>query len=162
MPFMKKILLPILTLTGLLSGCASHFSDYMPPPPPGGDPAAIQLAIAARSVTSSLTTLEGIGKAENPHYEKNLPDPRGYGMNQLASIDWTGPIGPLVEKLAVASGYRIRVLGSPPPIPIIVAIHAENLPLAVILRNADYQAGEKADVAVYAKQGTIELRYTSA
>lgn len=158
---MKKMLLIISITTSLLSGCASHFSDYMPPPPPGGDPASTQLALAARSVTSSLTTLEGINKAENPDYEKRLPDPRTFGMGQLASIDWTGPIGPLVEKLADASGYRFRVLGTSPAIPIIVAIHAENLPLSVILRNADYQAGQKAYITVYPQQGAIELRYAS-
>lgn len=152
---MKKTPLVILTSL-LLTGCVH---DYQPPEPPLFDPSGTKIAEASVSVSSSLQTLEGIRKAENPDYAKNLPSPRTYGMNYLASIDWTGPIGPLVERIAEAAGYNVRVLGSPPEIPIIVQLSERNTPLSVILRDADYQAGTKADIVVYASRHVIELRY---
>jgi len=153
---MKKALFPVFILTLSLSGC---FSNYMPPPPKPGNPATVKIAEAAASVSSSIGTLEGIRKAENPQYQKKLPNPNTFGMGEIASIDWTGPIGPLVKKIAAASGYRVVVLGNSPAIPIIVSVHEQNQPLAYYLRNADYQAGRKAYVKVYAKRRVIQLRY---
>ncbi len=154
---MKKTIIPILVLSSILAGCVS---PYDPPAPQPSDPAAFKLAEAATSVTSSLTTLEGINKAENPQYQKSLPSANSFGMYQLTSIDWTGPIGPIVSKIARAANFKLSVLGNPPAIPVIVAIHAQNLPLGEILRNIDYQAGEKAYIYVNAKARVIELRYS--
>lgn len=153
---MKKLLVSFLLISAMIAGCAS---TYMPPPPKKRDSAMTTMAEAATSVTSSLQTLEGIRKAENPAYQKNLPNPSTYNMNQLSSVDWTGPIEPLVKRLAKASNYRFRVLGTAPAIPVIVSISDKNVSLAEILRDADYQAGKKADIVVYTKSRTIELRY---
>jgi defect-in-organelle-trafficking protein DotD len=140
----------------LLSGCVS---EYIPAPAPASDPAVTKLAEAADSVNHSLETLEGIRKAEMPGYRKKLPNPYAYGLNGEASIDWTGPIGPLVKKIAAISGFRFTQLGSSPSIPIIVAIHKEDTPLGFTLRDADYQAGAKADIFVFPQKRVIELRY---
>lgn len=156
---MKKTIVPLLIAASMLAGCVS---PYDPPAPQPSDPAAFKLAEAATSVTSSLTTLEGIRKAENPQYQKQLPSANSFGMYQLTSIDWTGPIGPIVRKIAAAANYRLSVLGNPPAIPVIIAIHAKNLPLGQILRNIDYQAGRKAYIYVNARTRTIELRYANS
>lgn len=153
---MKKIFPPVLVMAVFLSGCVS---DYLPPAPPRGDPAALQIAEASASVTRSLTTLEGIRKAQHPQYEKKLPNPHDDNMTQLASVDWTGPIQPLVKRLAIASACRMNVLGTKPAIPVIISIHAQNQSIAQILRNVDYQAGRKAYIKVYPKRRVIALRY---
>lgn len=129
------------------------------PPVPVSDDATIKLAEAATSIDTSMLELEAIRKAQVPRYKKRLPDPATYCMNDIASVDWTGPIGPLVERLAAASGYRVRVLGRPPAIPVLVTVTARDIPLAEILRDADYQAAAKANVVVYPASKTIELRY---
>lgn len=154
---MKKTILLVLLLSSLQVGCM--VSPYDPPEPQPSDPAAYKLAEAATSVSSSLTTLEGINKAENPQYQKKLPSANSFGMYQLTSIDWTGPVGPIVSKIARVANYRLSVLGNPPAIPVIIAIHAENLSLGEILRNIDYQAGQQAYIYVNARTRTIELRY---
>lgn len=153
-----KNYLPFLLLTFFLTGCVS---EYLPAPPPQSDPAAIKLAEAADSVNHSLETLEGIRKAEMPAYKKKLPSASGYGLDDLVSIDWTGPIGPLVQKVAKLGGYRFRQLGNSPMIPIIVALHKEDRSLGEILRDADFQAGTKADIVVFPRNRVIELRYKS-
>lgn len=151
---MKKILALLACL--LLTGC---IHDYQPPEPPIPDIAGVKLAEASVQVDHSLQTLEGIRKSENPDYQKSLPNPANFGMNYMTSIDWTGPIQPLVQQIAMAAGYRLRVIGSAPEIPIIIQLLEKNVPLAYILRDADYQAGTKADIVVYTSKRTIELRY---
>ncbi|MCL5261667.1 MAG: DotD/TraH family lipoprotein, partial [Gammaproteobacteria bacterium] len=83
-------------------------------------------------------------------------------MDKIASIDWSGPVGPLVKKIATASNYKLRVLGTPPAIPILVSISAKDTPLADILRDATFQCGNKANIVVYPASRTIELRYVKA
>ncbi len=154
---MKTIKQIIIALTAImLAGCVS---ENLPPPPPKSDPAMTKIAESAAAVSDSLTTLEGIRKSERPAYKKKLPDPNDFGMTFMGSVDYTGPIGPIVYKLATNSRYKLHVMGNPPAIPIIVQLYKKNVPLAMILRDADYQAGDKADIVVNNKTRTIELRY---
>lgn len=156
---MKGIMRKLLTYSIFLIGLAGCASEHLPPPPQNSDPASVKLAEAASSVSQSLAVLEGIKKAEMPNYQKKLPDPVGLGLNGLVSIDWSGPIGPLVEKFAELCNYRLRVLGHSPAIPILISLHKVDVPLGSIIRDTDYQAGEKADIMVYPRSKTIELRY---
>jgi len=80
-------------------------------------------------------------------------------MGQLVPIDWAGPIEPLVARLARASGYRLRLLGVRPAVPIMVTITTKNTPMGDVLRNAGYQANERATIIVFPARHTIELRY---
>jgi defect-in-organelle-trafficking protein DotD len=152
---MKKIF-AIIACVIFLSSCVS---EHRPPEPNPGDASSIKLAEAAVAADSSLQTLEAIRKAEIPNYDKKLPNPANYRMNALASVDWTGPIGPFVQSLADASGYRVRILGNPPAIPVIVSLNEKNKSLAEMLRDADFQAGDKAQIIVYPANQVIELRY---
>ena len=42
-------------------------------------------------------------------------------MGGTADIDWVGPLGPLVNRLGEMSNYRVKFLGMPPAIPIVVS-----------------------------------------
>ena len=61
------------------------------------DPAMTQLAEAATSVSQSLNTLAAIQKARTPAYQKRLPNPATYGMTDIVSLDWSGPVEPLLK-----------------------------------------------------------------
>lgn len=156
----NKIMTKIRTLCSItvlfLCGC----STGQAPQTPTTDNATIQLAEAANSVSNSLLELAKIQAAATPAAKgKKLPDPSLYRMNTLASVDWSGPIEPLIKHIAEASNFKTRVLGNAPAIPIIISISAKNTPLANIVRDVDFQAGTKADVYVYPSAKTIELRY---
>lgn len=119
-----------------------------------------QLAEAAVSIQNSLYELAKIQKAVYPAVRlPDLPDANKIGMGHLASIDWTGPIEPLVRNVAKDTYYKIRVIGKAPAIPILVSLAQRNVPIATILRNAAYQAGDRAVIVVYPNSRTIELRY---
>ena len=121
-----------------------------------------RLATAADSVSGSLQELAAIETASHPKLALPSPTaPELIGMAQLTSVDWSGPVGPLVEKIAAAANYKVHVLGTKPAIPILVSISAKATPLADILRDAGFQCGDKANIVVYPASKIVELRYVS-
>ncbi len=125
------------------------------------DDAEIKLAEAAVSVSRSLDCLAEIEKAAHPCVRLPPPiDGCRIGMGCLASVDWVGPVEPLVRRIAEATHYCVRVLGRQPAIPVIVAVNAKNIPFSDILRNVSLQIHKKACIVVYPNSRTIELRYT--
>jgi len=118
------------------------------------------LAEASYSVSRSMVDLAEVAQAAHPL--PNLappPSPATYGMGGLTSVDWSGPVEPLVQQMAKASNYRVRVLGTAPAIPVIVTIYSKNAMLGDILRDIGYQCGRRASVIVYPESRVIELRY---
>lgn len=124
------------------------------------DPATAQLAEAATSISQSLTDLKAIAKASAPIINnKRLPYPTSTDMMELASVDWSGPIEPLLQRIANLCDYKLRVIGARPAIPVLVTIAARNTPVSYILRDANFQAGTRASVLSYPAIRVIELRY---
>lgn len=124
------------------------------------DDAEIKLAEAAVSVSQSLDCLAEIEKAAHPCARLPPPiDAPGYGLACLASVDWVGPVEPLVRRIAEATHYCVRVLGREPAIPVLVSINAKHIPFADILRNISLQIHKKACIVIYPNSRTIELRY---
>ena len=142
----------------LLSACTS-MTTKKPPRNAPSDDATIQLSESAHAVSDSLSELAEIEAATLPPQNKALPQPFDYSLQTRASLDWSGPIEPLVAKIAAAAHYQIRVLGHEPAVPVLISIAAEEKTLGEILRDADFQAGEKAHIVVYSPQKIIELRY---
>lgn len=161
-----KTLLPI-PLVLLLVGCSTHkhitysyITTGSAPVPVVNKNAQAQLAEAATSVGHSLQQMDALQLAIHPKAKLPQPlNPATIGMAQQTSLDWTGPIEPLLRKIAHTSHYKLRVLGKEPPIPVIVTISANNVPLANILRNATFQVEKKANITLYPATKTIELRY---
>jgi defect-in-organelle-trafficking protein DotD len=121
-----------------------------------------QLAKAALSVEDSLRTLAATQQihAKNAINTDILITPQG-GMGGLASIDWSGPIEPLLERIGEMTRYRVKVLGPIPHIPVIVSISARERMVADILKDAGLQTGKRANLVVYPTSRIIELRYTA-
>lgn len=121
-----------------------------------------QLLAAAQSIEESLNTLAAAEKAESAPIlnTEQLITPEG-GMGGTADVDWTGPIGPLVEKIARLTHYHVKVLGNEPAIPILVSIKTKRGVIADILQNASFQAGKRAHILVFPNEHVIEVRYLS-
>ena len=131
-----------------------------PPYNAPSDDASIKLAEAAYSVSDSMLKMARIEKVVTPPHEDNLQTiPNAHNLQIRASIDWSGPIGELAEQVSRVAGYKLRTLGQPPSVPILISLDVQNESLAEILRDIDYQAGKKATLHVYPKHHVIELRY---
>lgn len=145
-----------ILLSLILYACAT------PKPPRTFDVTKSQssLAEASYSISRSIVNLAEVAEASHPL--PNLappPSPASYGMAGLTTIDWSGPVEPLVRQIAIASNYRVRVLGTPPSIPVLVTIFQKNTMLGDILRDVGYQCGRRATVVLYPQSRVIELRY---
>ncbi len=124
--------------------------------------ANVSLAEAAGSVSESLNQLGAtMQSAYPPKSVSQPPSPTSYGMGMTTSIDWNGPIEPIVQQIANATHYQLQVLGAAPSIPVIVSVQAKNTPMGDILRNIGYQGGNKASVVVFPSRHVIELRYAN-
>jgi len=131
-----------------------------PKPTHLSEDASVRLVETATAVSQSLNDLKAIEKASHPPLNgKFLSYPTSYAMTELVSVDWSGPIQPLLQRIARMSRHKLRIIGQSPASPVLVTVMARNTPLGYILRNADWQAGTKANVFVYPAIRTIELRY---
>lgn len=153
----------IITFAFLVFGLTACTVDRPLPETPQADNASIKLAEAAHSVSNSMSELARIQReASPPEKGYRLPEPEKLGIRQTATVDWSGPVQPLLIKVAKAINYRFRVLGTQPAVPVIITLSTKNAPVASILRDIDFQANHKAHVVVYSNTKVIELRYAKA
>jgi defect-in-organelle-trafficking protein DotD len=153
---MKRIILFILA--GMLAACSTPVKEPYNNP---ADAATIKLAEAAEAVSDSLSELARIQAVATPPVRDKLPQTTGFGLQNRVSLDWSGPIAPLLDQIAKANDYRLRVIGREPAIPVLVSVNAKDAILGDILRDLDYQAGERADLMVFPNDQVLELRYAS-
>lgn len=140
----------------LLCACAA------PKPPKGYDVSKSEASLAEASYSVSRSIVDLAETAQAAHPLPALappPSPATYGMAGLTTVDWSGPVEPLLKQMANASNYRLRVLGTAPAIPVIVTMYAKNVMLGDILRDVGYQCGRRASVVIYPETRVIELRY---
>jgi defect in organelle trafficking protein DotD len=154
---MKHRIAAISSLCLVLSACAN------PTPPPQQkalSQADNSMAEASYSVSRSIVDLAETAQAAHPTAPLTPPpSPASYGMGGVTTIDWSGPVEPLVQQMAKATNYRMRVLGTRPAIPVIVTVNTRNTMMGDILRDVGYQCGERASVVVFPESRVIELRY---
>lgn len=165
---MKNTYLPTFLCVSLitcLSGCDSALranSQANAARVPINSMVEQELLTAARSVELSLALLARSKEEHNTPLLNTTPlvTPEG-GMGGTADIDWTGPIEPLINRLAEMTDYKLKVLGSSPSIPIIVSISQNKAVIADILKNAGMQAGKRANIVVFPANRVIEVRYSN-
>lgn len=152
---MKKKTIILICLTWLLSACSCPSPcDECP------DNTEASLAEASYAVSRSISSLSATAQAAHPLQCVAAPAPPGsYGMGGLATVDWSGPIEPIVRQIARVTGYRVNVLGTEPAIPVLVTLYDKNRMLGDILRDIGYQAGRRATVMVYPENRVIEIQY---
>jgi defect-in-organelle-trafficking protein DotD len=136
------------------SSTANHSSrDYY------DDTHTIALDEASYAISHALVDLSATAQAAHPRKITPPTDPALYGMGMLSSIEWSGPVEPIVKQIAKAANYRVTVLGNEPKIPIIVTVNAENELMGDILRNIGYQCNRRATILLFPQRHVLELRY---
>lgn len=161
----------ILLLVCIIAGCS-----HTPPLPAGSinSPPSFalsqipdaevesQLVMTAQSIERSLRLLAAVNSDEVQRAINTsvLITPEG-GMAGLATVDWSGPIEPLVQRIADLTQYELKVLGQEPPVALVVSVTGQNVPVADLLKDAGLQLGKRADLVVYPNIKVIELRYAA-
>lgn len=153
---------PISFLCAMVLLCGCHHSTLFKNPPINdpSDDASIRLAEAATSINDAMLETAKVEKVIYPAEKERLVRiPNAYALQSRASVDWSGPIEEITDKITQAAHYRLRIMGGQPPVPILISLHAKDQSLGEILRNIDYQAGKRANIHVYPNSQVVELRY---
>ncbi|HSW93802.1 MAG TPA: type IVB secretion system lipoprotein DotD [Gammaproteobacteria bacterium] len=151
---MKKRL-AVIALPMILGACTST-----PPATDSTNHSSASLAEASYSVSRAISSLSETAQASRPLPALDPPpNPASYGMAGLTSVDWSGPVEPLLKQIAHVTNYRLRILGTPPAIPVLVTIYDKNTMIADIVRDIGFQCGRRAAVVIFPDSRVIELRY---
>lgn len=162
---MNKIkLLAFTALIPLVIGCESSGTKYMKGNPQIAaqpDKISALLADAADRASSSLEKLAAIEAQKRrisatPKIE-NAPKE----LRRAITVNWIGPVEPILKKLADRSSYDFKVFGLGPGTPLIVSVDAENQPIIEVLRHIGIQLGAEAAVHVDAQNRIVEIRYVT-
>jgi defect-in-organelle-trafficking protein DotD len=115
---------------------------------------------SAQKVSASLQQLAMIEKASGP---TSAPLPfvkvKASALQQTMTLNWSGPIAPVVRQVAAKMGWSVQVLGKLPVTPVLVNLNGTST-VKDMLQNIDLQAGQNASVMLLPKYKLVSLRYT--
>ena len=117
------------------------------------------LADAADRAAASLEKLAAVEHARSPGVAIGPVGNAPLEMRRAMTVQWVGPVEELVKTLAQRGNYSFIVVGSAPPIPVIVSVDANNTPIIDILRDVGLQMGMRADVRVDGRKKIVEIHY---
>lgn len=145
----------------VLSACSSlsGFNNDTPQLVAEPDGVSAMLADAADRVASSLEKLAAVEYQRSPGVAVAPVSDAPVALRRAVTVNWVGPVEPIVETLANRSSYSFVVLGASPPVPIVVSLDVENMPVVDVLRDIGLQMGVRADIRVDAQNKTIEIQY---
>lgn len=159
---MKKavsfLTLTVITSGLLLGGCSQsrHIGRQMVVEP---DPVALKLSSAVDRASAALQTLAAIEQHKTPLATVSPVSGVPKELLRTMSVEWTGPIEPIVKTVADRTGYKFAVMGLKPPVPVVVQVSSVEKSAIDVLRDIGLQAGTRADVVVNADSRTIEVSY---
>lgn len=160
---LRPLLFLALVSVAALAGCDSVStisSTSVTPVATEPDIVTVKLAQAADKASQALDVIAGIEQERSPatppveDYSNAPPS-----LMQPVSVRWSGNIELITRALAERAGYRFRIKGSIPPVPVVVHVDAYKQPILHILRDIGLQAGHRADIAIDGTGGAVELRY---
>lgn len=146
---------PILALAVVLTGCAT------PPPPKTPNFVEQELQRAALDAKAALWQLSALQQAKTG---TGLAETGGVwrtpaGLDGPMSIAWVGPYHTLVASVAQQTGYGYQQLGQPPVHALIVRVHAEQIPAIAVLRDASWQARDRASLDIDEARRLLRVRF---
>lgn len=150
---MRQTIFPILLamVMAALTGCASA------PVASKTDPAINRLNQAASSIQADLERLSKIKQAEFEKVELYKPPERG-PLTKKITLKWAGPIGKVLEIIALTVDYDYKVRGKAPASPVLVNVDEVQTPAFEVLEDLGWRAG-KHQVSVDAEKEIVQLTY---
>ena len=160
---MKRRAMAAAALAAFAVGCVTDGGLQAPVPqeagPGAGEPdlAEIRLVAAALRAEEALTGLRRALAADRPLEDTPAPRLVPEALGRRVSLDWTGPLETLAERLADEAGYGFEAAGAGPVRPLIVDIDAVARPLIAVMRDAGIQAGTAGLLVVDATRDVVRL-----
>ena len=146
----------------LLVGCEtadSDFSNRHPQLVAAPDSVSAMLADAADRASKALETLAAVEYSRAPDVAVAPIGNAPFELRRAITVNWVGPVEPITKTLADRAGYNFLVLGAAPPVPIVVSLDIENMPIIDVLRDIGLQLGVRGDVKVDGARRSVEIHY---
>jgi len=116
---------------------------------------------AANTVSNAWAQLGGVYAAAHPSATALVDHgPPVRGLDIKVRVNWEGPIEPFLKNVLSTTGYHLVVHGSPSGIPILIALNGQYTVFDAV-KEAGYQAGERAEVVVREPDRAVLLDYKS-
>jgi hypothetical protein len=173
---MKKSILFCVLSSVLMSGCSALSGEEVEKSPvPVYEPSPVSekevydaFIAAAKNADEALriyTEVNTASKREELTYEKirQAQFQASYipkGMERTISMEWEGPIRPVLNQLAREVDYKVRIIGDLPPVPHTVTFVAHEKPIIEVLRDIDSKV-KNININVYENKDAniIEVIY---
>ncbi|MFA6037391.1 MAG: DotD/TraH family lipoprotein [Legionellales bacterium] len=153
--------LTLIMISVLLISCQITAPVETPPPPPLMTQQ--QIEHAAGSIDRSLIALYDIERAKKPTdvgiKAEPYPEPLYPSLSRLMTVDWSGPVEPLMRDIATLTKYRLKVMGHAPAIPVIVTLERDKITAQELLREIRAEIYLRGDILIFPDSGVIELHY---
>lgn len=157
---LHKAGLALIAAAGLsLSACSQEIEGNHPQLVAAPDKVSIMLASAADRASVALETLAAVEQARSPEVSVSPIENAPIELRRAITVNWVGPVEPIAEKLANRAGYVFQVIGTPPPVPLVVSVDVENMPVIDVLRSLGLQLGVRADIRVDGRRQMVEVHY---
>lgn len=124
------------------------------------DKVSMMLANAADRASISLETLAAVEQSRSPDVSVGPIDNAPAELRRAITVNWVGPVAPIAHKLASRAGYAFQSIGTPPPVPLVVSVDVENMPVIDVLRSLGLQLGVRGDVRVDGRLRMVEIHYS--
>lgn len=156
---MKRSLSVVVAM--VLSACAHQEQPAVSPPL---KPSEIdrQIATAVADAAESLRRLSLVEQARTPPADIEIDSvPRE--LTQPQTLDYVGPVEPVLRTLAGLVGYDFVTVGDPPAQDLVVDVIAVDRPAYRILQDVGLQLGSRATVSLtpagHGRRGVVALHY---
>ncbi|MCB1532118.1 MAG: DotD/TraH family lipoprotein [Alphaproteobacteria bacterium] len=145
----------------LTSACTTgkDFSDASPQLVAAPDNVSAMLADAADRASKALETLAAVEYSKTPTSSISPVSNAPIELRRAVTVNWIGPVETITKTLADRAGYNFLVIGTAPPVPVVISVDAENLPVIDVLRDVGLQLGGRGDIKVDSAQRVVEIYY---
>lgn len=154
-----RIFLATFAAISTLAACGPVNKAYNAQVVASPDKASMMIAEAADRASVALETLAAVEQSRSPAIAVAPISDAPVELRRAMTVNWIGPVEPIGRTLADRAGYEFITVGDAPPVPIVVSIDEENMPIIDILRSVGLQLGRRADVKVDAARRAVEIHY---
>lgn len=123
------------------------------------DSVNVMLADAADRAASALETLASVEQTRTPVPAVATIPNAPAELRRGVTVEWNGPVEPMVQALTAQTGYTYQAFGDQPPVPLIIALKTTNRPAIEVFRDIGLQLGGRATLKVDANRRVVELYY---
>lgn len=143
----------------LLGACQQRLTTDHPQLVAAPDKVSMMLAEAADRASTAMETLAAVEQSRSPGVAVAPITDAPTELQRAISVNWVGPVEPITKTLADRAGYNFQIIGTPPPVPLVVSVDVENQPVIDVLRSLGLQLGLRADIKVDGQRRMVEIHY---